>query len=50
MEGVVKEYYKEGNTGCTIHSVVYNLTQRTTHFVSSEHYGEEDATFRYQIK
>ena len=36
--------------GVTVHSVVYDLTQRTATWVSNEHYGEEAETFTYSLK
>jgi len=38
------------NPGLTIHSVVYNLTEKTVYWVGNEHYGEEAYTFRYACK
>ena len=34
---------------CTVHSVVYNLTDRTALWVPNEHYGEADAAFTFQL-
>lgn len=34
--------------GTTVHSVVYNLTDKTALWVGNEHYGEEAYTFRLQ--
>lgn len=34
----------------TIHSVVYNLTDKTVLWVGNEHYGEEQYTFRFDLK
>ena len=42
-----------GNPGdsnaLTIHSVVYNLTDKTVLWVGNEHYGEEGYTFRFDL-
>ena len=38
----------DGNS-FTIHSAVYNLTQRSLLWVGNEHYGEEGYTFRYSL-
>ena len=35
---------------CTVHSVVYNLTDRTALWVSNEHYGEEGYVFELSVK
>ena len=34
---------------CTVHSVVYNLTDRTALWVPNEHYSEADAAFTFQF-
>ena len=38
----------DGN-GITVHSVVYNLTQKTVLWVANEHYGEEAYTFSFAL-
>ncbi len=38
-----------GGGGVTVHSVVYNLTQKTVYWVTNENYGDETATFRYSF-
>ena len=42
-----------GNPGdsnsLTIHSAVYNLTDKTVLWVGNEHYGEEGYTFRFSL-
>jgi hypothetical protein len=38
----------DANT-CTVHSVVYNLTDRTAMWVPNEHYGESDATYIFSL-
>ncbi len=38
----------DGN-GCTVHSVVYNLTDQSALWIPNEHYGEEGATFRFDL-
>lgn len=38
----------DGN-GCTVHSVVYNLTKKTVLWVANEHYGEEAYTFSFAL-
>lgn len=38
----------DGN-GCTVHSVVYNLTDKSVLWVPNEHYTQEDAVFRFDL-
>ena len=38
----------DSTQGTTVHSVVYNLTDKTALWVGNEHYGEEAYTFRLQ--
>ena len=38
----------DGN-GCTVHSAVYNLTQKTVMWVPNEHYTDKDAIFMYKL-
>lgn len=39
-----------GGGGCTVHSVVYNLTQKTVLWVANENYGDKTATYTYSLK
>ena len=39
----------DGN-GCTVHSVVYNLTDKTMMWVSNENYDDESAIFTFSLK
>ncbi len=39
-----------GGGGCTVHSAVYNLTQKTVLWVSNENYGDKSATFGYSFE
>ena len=39
-----------GGGGVTVHSAVYNLTQRTVYWVANENFGDATATFRYSLK
>ena len=34
---------------CTVHSVVYNLTDRTAFWVPNEHYDDKAAWFTFQL-
>ncbi len=38
----------DGN-GCTVHSAVYNLTDKSVLWVPNEHYGENGAVFRFEL-
>lgn len=38
-----------GGGGCTVHSVVYNLTQKTVLWVSNENYNDKTAVFTYSL-
>lgn len=33
----------------TLHSVIYNLTERSIYFVGNEHYGDPDYIYRYNF-
>ncbi|MDE6660876.1 MAG: linear amide C-N hydrolase [Anaeroplasmataceae bacterium] len=49
LESVGQRYYKEGHDGCTVHSVVYNLTKKTSYFIPNENYKDEKAKFHYSL-
>lgn len=38
----------DGN-GCTVHSVVYNLTDKTMMWIPNENYDDPDAVFTFQL-
>ena len=44
-----RTFEPDGNV-ITPHSIIYNLTKKTTYFVTNEHYGEEDYIFKLEIK
>lgn len=44
-----RNWKNDDNNGCTVHSVVYNLTKKSVTWVSNEHYGEKDATFTFSL-
>ncbi len=44
-----RSWNNDDGNGCTVHSVVYNLTQKTVYWVANEHYGEEYATLRFDL-
>lgn len=50
LRSVGQRYYKEGHSGCTVHSVVYNLTQGTSYFIPNENYDDAKAKFYYKVK
>ena len=39
-----------GGGGVTVHSAVYNLTQKTVLWVANENYGEPSATWKYDLE
>ncbi len=45
-----RSWKNDDNNGCTVHSVVYNLTQKTVLWVSNENYGDKSATFTYSFE
>ncbi|MDE7095216.1 MAG: linear amide C-N hydrolase, partial [Anaeroplasmataceae bacterium] len=47
LESVGQRYYKEDHDGCTVHSVVYNLTKKTSYFIPNENYKDDKAKFHY---
>lgn len=42
-----RTWNNDDNNGCTVHSVVYNLTKRTITWIPNEHYDEKDAMFTF---
>lgn len=49
LQSVGQRYYKEGHSGCTVHSVVYNLTKHTSYFIPNENYSDDSAKFYYSL-
>ncbi|MDE6408131.1 MAG: linear amide C-N hydrolase [Anaeroplasmataceae bacterium] len=49
LESVGQRYYKPGHDGCTVHSVVYNLTKGTSYFIPNENYKDDTAKFHYSL-
>lgn len=45
-----RTWKNDDKNGCTVHSAVYNLTDRSVLWVGNEHFGEESHTFRYSLK
>ena len=51
MESVSKKGMGvSGISGVTVHSVIYNLTEKTALWIGSEHYGEKAYTRTFQLK
>ena len=44
-----RTWNNDDKNGCTVHSVVYNLTDKTALWVPNEHYGEADAVFEFSL-
>lgn len=40
-----RSWNNDDSNSCTVHSVVYNLTDRTAMWIPNEHYGDESAVF-----
>ena len=38
-----------GGGGCTVHSAMYNLTQKTVLWVANENFGDKTATYSYSL-
>ena len=50
LADVGRRTWKPDGDGVTVHSVIYNLTDRTALWVGNEHYGEEDYTYHLAVK
>ena len=44
-----RDWNNDDKNGCTVHSAVYNLTDKTVMWVPNEHYGEESSIFRFSF-
>ncbi len=44
-----RSWNNDDSNGITVHSVVYNLTQKTVLWVANEHYGEAAYTFEFTL-
>ena len=44
-----RRWNNDDNNGCTVHSAVYNLTDRTMLWVSNENYDDPTAVFRFSL-
>lgn len=45
-----RTWNNDDNNGCTVHSAVYNLTDKTVLWVGNEHYQEDDYIYTYSLK
>lgn len=44
-----RSWKNDDDNGCTVHSVVYNLTKKTMLWVPNEHYGDKAYTFSFNL-
>ena len=44
-----RNWNNDDSNSITVHSVVYNLTQKTAYWVGNENFGDSTATFRYSF-
>lgn len=44
-----RSWKNDDKNGCTVHSAVYNLTDKSVLWVGNEHFGEEAYTFEYSL-
>lgn len=44
-----RDWNNDDGNGCTVHSVVYDLTDRTVLWTGNEHYGEEGYVYEFQL-
>lgn len=44
-----RSWENDDGNGCTVHSVVYNLTKKTALWVPNEHYGDPAYTFTFSL-
>ena len=45
-----RSWKNDDGNGCTVHSVVYNLTDRTAMWIPNEHYGDPDAVYAFRLE
>ena len=45
-----RTWKNDDKNGCTVHSVVYNLTDQTALWVPNEHFGEDEYKMELKIK
>ena len=44
-----RTWNNDDNNSCTVHSAVYNLTDKSVLWVPNEHYGEKGAVYRFEV-
>ena len=44
-----RSWNNDDGNGCTVHSAVYDLTNKTVLWVANEHFGEETHTFSFGL-
>ena len=49
LKEVGRRTWKPNETGCTVHSAVYNLTQKTVLWVANENFGVPGAVYMYSL-
>lgn len=45
-----RNWKNDDKNGCTVHSAVYNLTDKSVLWVGNEHFGEKAYTFKYSLE
>lgn len=45
-----RNWENDDGNGCTVHSAVYNLTDKTMLFVPNEHYTDKDAVYTFSFE
>lgn len=44
-----RTWNNDDNNSCTVHSAVYNLTDKSVLWIPNEHYGEKGAVYRFEV-
>lgn len=45
-----RSWKNDDHNGCTVHSVVYNLTNKTMLWIPNENYDEPNAVFKFDFE
>lgn len=45
-----RSWKNDDGNGCTVHSVVYNLTDKTMMWIPNENYNDPDAVFTFSLE
>ena len=45
-----RSWKNDDKNGCTVHSVIYNLSDKTAYWVSNENFDDESAIFNFSFK